>query len=445
MSFYHVLPSNVAPNTFPDNHASKFSIPLDNPYNLPGQWEVAMMNMSYTGCVNTFYHDKLTLTLKTDFKTRILKTQSPVRWKVPRQKTVGDMLIKFAKLKDIFDVTIKEDTCHWKLKVDHLFIVISHSLADIMRLSQDVLMPDDGNVRRSFKFNASDPMPKDVSFTFVPISYTHHSIEVKTENEEMSIPQLMEKFNQTVPNASMTNTDGGIQIAVNEGAVILSHPFAHFVGYEQRGVSKRLPVHTYLPDMQMNMEKSWTVDVYQWDKVEKHSDPLQVEITLPPISFQRHRDAISYLNEHVPQVKFSMDERKYVTLTIAKKGLRIRLSDTLRDILALDKNEYVGPGIFKATGILSLTRRIRFLYVYSNITDYVRIGNTEAPLLAVIPFSVSSSCDILKEESYKNPMYIPARRSTMSQIDIAIHDDAGALVPFVAEAVTSLRLHYRQI
>ena len=443
MSFYHVLPSNVAPNTFPNNHASEFSIPLDNPYNLAGQWEVAMMNISYTGCVNTFYHDKLTLTLNTDFKTRILKTQSPVRWDVPQQKTVGDMLINFVKLKDIFDVSIEEDTCHWKLKVDHLFIVISHSLAAIMRLDQNVLMPHDSV--RSFKFNASDPMPKNVSFTFVPTSYTHHSIEIKAENEEMSITQVMEKFNQTVPNASMTKTDRGIQIIVNEGVIVLSHPFAHFVGYEQRGVSEKVSIGMYLPDLHMNMKKPWSVDVYQWDKVEKHSDPIQQEVSLQPISFQRHSDAVAYLNEHVPQVKFSMDERKYITLTIAKPNVRIRLSDTLRDILALDKNEYVGPGSFKATGILSLTRRIRFLYVYSNITDYVRIGNMEAPLLAVIPFSVSSSCDILKEESYKNPMYIPVCRSTMSQIDIAIHDDAGALVPFVTEAVTSLRLHYRQI
>ena len=102
MSFYHVIPSNAAPNTFPNNHASSFSIPLHNPYNLSGQWEVAMMNMSYTGCVNTFHNDKVTVSHMTDLKTRILKTEYPVSWKVPQKKTLTDMLTEIKSvLKDI--------------------------------------------------------------------------------------------------------------------------------------------------------------------------------------------------------------------------------------------------------------------------------------------------------------------------------------------------------
>ena len=122
MSFYHVLPSNAAPNIFPNNHASQFSTPLDNPYNLPGQWEVAMMNMSYTGCVNTFYNDKLSITHEADLKTRILKTQSPVRWKMPQQKTIGDMLQALAALKGILEVHFNGNVFQWTLKADHLFV-----------------------------------------------------------------------------------------------------------------------------------------------------------------------------------------------------------------------------------------------------------------------------------------------------------------------------------
>ena len=192
------------------------------------------------------------------------------------------------------------------------------------------------------------------------------------------------------------------------------------------------------------MDRAWEVYHYTLDEVQKHTDPMDENLTLPPISFQRQKDAVQFLNKHCQPVKFSLDTEQHLQMTLPKH-MAITLSDPLRDIFAFDENTYRGAGSFKATGTFSLTRRIHYLYVYSSITDYVRIGNTEAPLLAVIPFAVSSSCDILKEESYKNPMYIPVRHSNMSQIDIAIHDDAGALVPFVAEAVTSLRLHFRQL
>lgn len=445
MSFYHVLPSNVAPKTFPNNHASKFSIPLDNPYNLSGQWEVAMMNMSYTGCVNTFHHDKVSLTHEADFKARILKTRFPVRWHVPQQKTVDDMLKQFSLLKDIFDFHIDVDICLWKLKVKHLFVILSPNLTEIMSLDQDVLTSQDEDVRRWFKFNANDPMPKDISFTFIPISYSCHTVDIKTANEKMTLSTMITKFNQNVPNASMEQTEYGIQTIVNEGVVILSSPLANFINYDQRGIHKKKALQTYTPNMRITMEKAWTVDVYKWDEEEEHTDLMNQEIVLPPVSFQRHKDAVEYLNEHIPHVTFTIDKHNYLQLDITNKNVSITFTDTLRDIFAFDQNTYTGPGTFKATSHFSLIRRINYLYVYSSISEYVRIGNTEAPLLAVIPFSVTNSCDILKEKSYKNPMYIPLRHSIMSQINIAIHDDAGALVPFVSGAVTSLRLHYRQI
>ena len=73
------------------------------------------------------------------------------------------------------------------------------------------------------------------------------------------------------------------------------------------------------------------------------------------------------------------------------------------------------------------------------------MGNTEAPLLAIVPFKYSQGCVRLKEKSFKNPMYINVSRAHISQIDIGIYDGAGKLIPFLHDAVTTLRLHFRQI
>ena len=445
MSFYHVLPSNVAPNTFPNNHASAFSIPLDNPYTLSGKWEVAVMNMSYTGCVNTFNHDELVVSYSTDLKTRVLKTQSPVTWKVPQKKTVGDMLGEIkTSLKGILDLDISNTQCAWKLKSDRLFVIMSPGLVNAVKLEQDVITPWDEKVRNVLHIHPKEDMPNDVSLTFVPLAYMHHTIDLKDADDTLTLQQLISIFNQRVPNASMSAQQDSARITVNNHVILLSSALKRFLNYEQSGIHKKAPTHTYGANV-MHMKEAWSVKIYVLATVTDHTSPLQETITLPPVSFQRQRDAVAYLNTHVPKARFSVDGKTYLQMKLEGAETKITFSDTLRDIFAFDDNTYVGGDTHKATGIFSLTRRIHYLYVYSSITDYVRIGNTEAPLLAVIPFSVSSNCDILKEESYKNPMYIPMRHSTVSQIDIEIYDDAGELVPFVAEAVTSLRLHYRQI
>ena len=452
MSFYHVLPSNAAPNTFPNNHASAFSTPLNNPYQLSGQWEVAMMNMSYTGCVNTFNNDTLSVKYKTDFKTRILKTSSPVTWKVPQRDTVGEMLTEMkTQLKDIIKIsTRKEGVCEWTLQVKHMFVVLSSDLTLAVELEQDIISPWDGNVRNWRNYAHDDPMPKNVAVTFVPLAYTHSKIELKAPNEEITVQQLIERFNKHVPNATMSyeQADMHLSISITKSSVfLLSNELFRFMNYMQSGMYLIKPVlkFAYNQYSSMNvMEKPWTVSVYDLNFVEDHATHLNQTISLPPISFQYHTHAVAHLNKSIPLIKFTCDKDKYLQFVIEEDHVSVTFSNTLRDIFAFDENTYTGKGTYKASGVFSLTRRIHYLYVYSSITDYVRIGNTEAPLLAVIPFPTNNTCDILREQLFKNPMYVPIRHSTISQIDIEIHDDAGELVPFVAEAVTSLRIHYRK-
>ena len=450
MSFYHVLPSNAAPNTFPNNNASEFSTPLNNPYQLSGQWEVAMMNMSYTGCVNTFNNDTLSVKYKTDFKTRILKTSAPVTWKVPQRETVGEMLtLMKTHLKDIIKIsTIKEGVCEWVLQVKHMFVVLSSDLTLATELEQDVITPWDGNVRNWRDYTHNEPMPKNVFVTFVPLSYIHTTIELKAKNEVITAQELIERFNKRIPNATMTyeQPDMHLSVSVNKSVFLFSNELFRFMNYVQSGMYVIKPVlkFAYNQHGKIDMEKPWTVSVYDMEFVEDHTTHLNRTITLPPISFQYHTHAVAHMNKTIPHMKFTCDKENHLQLIIEDEHVSVTFSNTLRDIFAFDENTYKGRGTYKASGSFSLTRRIHYLYVYSSITDYVRIGNTEAPLLAVIPFSTNNTCDILKEQMFKNPMYVPIRHSTISQIDIEIHDDAGELVPFVSEAVTSLRLHYRK-
>ena len=98
----------------------------------------------------------------------------------------------------------------------------------------------------------------------------------------------------------------------------------------------------------------------------------------------------------------------------------------------------------KPQGEFSLTRRINHLYIYSNLDKYVRIGDTEAPLLGIIPF-ISGQCKLMKEKTFDDPMYIPIRSNYVSQIDVQICDGAGDVIPFTDSAFTSLRIFMREV
>ena len=166
-------------------------------------------------------------------------------------------------------------------------------------------------------------------------------------------------------------------------------------------------------------------------------------IVLTPSRYTSCKDAASFINEKIndKRILFSTDNKNYLKLQIENKNMAITFDDTLRDIFAFDQNSCSGKGSFSGSGEFSLTRRIRFLYIYSNISDMVHIGDIEAPLLAVIPFDASKA---MNEVSFEIPMYIRVIADFIPQISISIFDDAGKLVPFIADAKTSLRLHFRR-
>ena len=79
MSFYHILPSNTSPSYFPANNASQYSTPVENVYDLSGSWELTLMNMTYTNCINTFNNDVMTIDEQCTLKSVLTKTTNPVK------------------------------------------------------------------------------------------------------------------------------------------------------------------------------------------------------------------------------------------------------------------------------------------------------------------------------------------------------------------------------
>lgn len=491
MSFYHILPSNTSPTYFPKNNASQYSTPVENPYDLSGSWELALMNMTYANCVKTFNNDVMVVDETCTVDKFLSKATKPVKvmLSIPPPGEPRDVINQIAqeinmKFKGLLSLAVTKDKKYitWKFEQENAYIILSQTLQrNIFNLWSDVLTWYD--LGKSNYFPAGVGVPADVQVTWhdlgkanyhpvghdvygyvypkhpedmfiiwLPKSCKKETIVVKAANEAANAKTVLQEYNSKVPQtiSSLILEDKKFKtnkLHNDKYVVIYSKEFVKALHLRHSGQFHK-DIQKYLPhDLSDAFKFQWSVMIYSLDEIIPYSPKLSREVVLPPITFKKQSDAIPFINKHIndPRIVFSCNKRNYVQLKITDRSLMLTFSNTLRDIFAFDKNTYGGVGTFSASDIFSLSRRIQYLYVYSNIGEFVRIGDTEAPLLAVVPFNTNEACQLLSEKVFKMPMYVRLMANLISQIDIGIYDGAGQPVPFIDDAVTTLRFHFRQM
>lgn len=142
--------------------------------------------------------------------------------------------------------------------------------------------------------------------------------------------------------------------------------------------------------------------------------------------------------------EFSFDAHTQRFVMKNGKKYAIKLSETLNSLLGFDRNQiFHCKTTERALTFPLMERLITALYVYSNIVDAVYIGNVKAPLLLTCPFTRPDSVNVVHQQEFLNPCYVPLNRARIGQIDIAIYDDAGLLIPF-RYGKTKLSLDFRR-
>ena len=180
----------------------------------------------------------------------------------------------------------------------------------------------------------------------------------------------------------------------------------------------------------------------------KKEEKTTTTIILPTAYFQTPEQVCAYITRRIGHrdIEFTYDAHtKRAHLQLKADGLHLQLSTDLCDVLAFDRALFTKKGKYTASGELSLTRRIHYFYIYSNIGELVRVGDTEAPLLAVTAFNSKNQFgEDLHERTFRHPYYVRVKQDTITLIEIAIYDGAGQLVPFHSDAKTTVRLHFRR-
>ena len=465
MDFHHILPSNTSPNYFPNNNASEYFTPVENPYVLTGDWEVGLIDMTYSSCINTFNNDKITIEEKIPLGDFVRVKVSPVKVLLPvfPQNFTADQAresyVAFINktFETLLSVKLSPKFATWNLLTDNYYFIFSRPMQILFELWTDVLTKLDANFNNQWAFEKR-PIPNEQSDTYIIIVPVQASsavervdITLKAANEKITIGDLLQRFKSKVPSEIATlnviNTEQFILRKENNDnkLLIVNRRLRRALTFIRSGMYIK-GVQQYLGAWFTEWDKPWIISFLTLKKIISYQGEIVRKVILPPCSFKQEQDAIRFVNEKVNdnRITFACDKKKRINLYIKSKKLTVTFDDNLRDIFAFDKNSYSGPNTYTASGVFSLWRRIQYLYIYSNLTEYIRVGNTESPLLAIVPMSHTDNCNLLTEKIFKTPMYIKVCRDRISQIDIAIYDGAGQLVPFVSDAVTTLHLHFRQ-
>lgn len=466
MSFYHVLQSNAAADSYPNNNGSVFTTPINNPIHLENKWEVALMSMTYSNCIKTFDNDSFSVT----FTKRTLDNVShPMYLEIPAPATTErHKVIAFYQtfFKPIFGEllsltpTFQSSFTHitWRVHSEHFFIILSKNLIEAFQLPSGVLSYND-KLPQSMQTVSEELVISKSSITIIPTNWRKRKYVIKEAGEKITPKELENRLTHNTPfyMCQWTFKEKGKRVGLKLSSTNLNTGFIfnfsttlqNALQFPQRGLvyDQNAILQTRERINLTNMKDEWfiTTNYFRqtWPLVQS-LNPTEYA-SIKPCRPTTLDDVISAIHKALPSndIIFSHKNER-ILMQIKAEGISITFSNTLRDILAFDENTYKGPGTFTSSDVFSFTRRIQYFYVYSNIGDLIRIGDTEAPLIAVFPFH-ANSCDVLKEKNFRTPMYVPVIRNSISQIDIGIYDDAGCRVPFADDKVTSLRLHFRRL
>jgi hypothetical protein len=89
-----------------------------------------------------------------------------------------------------------------------------------------------------------------------------------------------------------------------------------------------------------------------------------------------------------------------------------------------------------------LLKPINSIFLYSNITNYVLVGNTQTPLLGYFP--VQTTWGEQGYWSFNPPYYVPVKESLIHTIEIKLCTDTGDEILFESGDVIC-RLNFRRV
>lgn len=217
---------------------------------------------------------------------------------------------------------------------------------------------------------------------------------------------------------------------------------------------------------EFQIEFNYYVDQEFKNFKEIRSGTLQIQF--PPGQYENIEEIISKLNNEInrklvhlmstiPFFHFHrtpLIEGRYATFSYSKTennkiifesnvNVTIKSTDKSQElwtILGFPKEDMIENQMV-ASKQPTLTMHFPSLFIYSPIIQYQGVGDSRAPLLALVPVKGRNHQYIY--ERFDKPLYLQLAQNYITDIEIAIKDDTGSDIPFLTGKVLML-LHFRR-
>ena len=471
----HLL-SNVSPETFPGNKAQRFSTLLTNDIHLNGEWEVGLRNIMYpTEIASATEEDKIHFYTYTS-----LDRTSIVPFRRKKDSTIDDvpyqLTIRFPKMsksfiknnfpayvysalnahplynKKFFSLDYNEDK-KFILTVPEDDIVIEMTpftswylglLSTLYAKGKHWAWTASHPKREQFKNGTLEFFVYDLTYyekdvfkmAFNGKAYVCHELGLEIHDNG----QIIDKGKMEYKFLKFDKETHRIMDLANE------YPNASV--YKNKSSNS---FHKLTSEEWKALKPEVTVWYNRLKAEEKKIEEVGEAITLnSKVDLEDTTQLLKTLNGRKDVNDYSVSYNESIhrfKLEIGNKYL-VRFSPSLWSILGFEEKlsgQYLFNTTIEAEYFPTLDRGIRTLILYSNIVEASFIGNTQAPLLAICPFEkiLNKDSHVIQKEILK-PLYVPLNRNVLHQIDISIHDEAGALIPFI-HGKTVLTLHFRKL
>lgn len=214
--------------------------------------------------------------------------------------------------------------------------------------------------------------------------------------------------------------------------------------------------------LEIQFEKSWhNVKGGQMVVKEKSNPSKSSIVTLEPGYYSSLQDICTYINQNlkfndIRSIEFNVNKTtERIEITYKSYGIDIQIDNQMQEILGLPDFAKAYMGNFSnhdkdrdAVETVTLPKgkppyEIKSIYVYSNIAENNRVGDTESPLLRIVPVNNKRHWTTQYVE-YQKIQYIPVSQKRFRQISVYLRSDTGEIIPFT-NGRTIVTLEFRRV
>ena len=436
--FYIILPSNACKHTHPNNTASDFIIEWDSPYNLQGNWEVALTEMK---CNFPLY------TLPNNSKMGIETSKWP-KLKIGRNKVIfvdnWGHGIYAETSKKTEQLRIYSPDPHSSFIIIFPSIEIAKKAGFEKRIVMDtheIIAP------KPCKFAARELIT--VRFEFL------HDKDLRKYADRPPTHRLYKEHIERLNIGHHTDVYDELYYKMDEKLwrqLRLRNQSQKFFVIYFYSIEDAKKANF---NMQMiTGENALYINTWPWGENDYIDicliNPLakvEVEYTEYQLShtnlyFDSAIELANHLNTCNTPIEFSVHDGR-IQMDTPDDIHTIHLYNPLRYILGF-QNRFLQKSPYIANFKPQLNRAYDEMYIYTDIVTPSFVGGTLAPLLK--SFAIKKSYELGEQLSFEltHPAYINVAKSSITQINVIVRDSKNEKIPFDSSAITTLTLHFRK-